>query len=270
MLVHRDLNPIWGHVPDVRDCAYLVKIHLHLAVVAVGHQVGNQKGMNGDNQGQDPTALLKFHLLSAQGLSFNPTSAMVGKAPDAYALITVGNTITRSATQPKTTRPRWDVRFDFEVYNLYATDVQVELQALARHGSIPFSKGQNETLSLGRVVIPMASLDFDQLLDDWYPLNFGEGKVRIRLELLEYDTKLVSAPPASPEVTGPNAPPGNSALASDGSWGGREMQEGRMLALAELQSGDLGDFSDCTSDGEESDEDGEQAGRGSGLAKAEL
>ena len=95
-----------------------------------------------------------------------------------FVVVHVGQKRAESGVQRRTSRPRWEERFDFEVHNLYATDIRCDLHTKAKK-----LKGSEDHPILGRVVIPLASLDLDEPLDDWYLLNSGVGTLRVQLEL---------------------------------------------------------------------------------------
>ena len=95
-----------------------------------------------------------------------------------FVVVHVGQKSAESAVKKRTSRPRWEERFDFEVHNLYATDIRLILQ----HKAKKLDRCEDHPI-LGTVVIPLASLDLDEPLDDWYMLNSGVGMVRVQLEL---------------------------------------------------------------------------------------
>ena len=75
-----------------------------------------------------------------------------------FVLLNVGQQRAESGSQKRTSRPRWDERFDFEVHNLYATDIRLDLHTKAKK----LKRGEEHPI-LGRVVIPLASLDLNQV-----------------------------------------------------------------------------------------------------------
>jgi flagellar motor protein MotB len=104
------------------------------------------------------------------------------------------------------TRVLWNEHFVFDkVYNVYGTDLDIALYkgrpprstvgAVAGVAASPFtltsSSSSGSAVSgeqpVGRVVIPLASLDLEQPLDDWYLLSNGGG-LRLRLTLRQQDT----------------------------------------------------------------------------------
>jgi hypothetical protein len=83
----------------------------------------------------------------------------------------------------------WNETLLFEnVYNTYGTDlvVTIHFQDIFRIKNIfEWSSSEKEYL---RAVIPLASLDLDERLDDWYLLSNCDGMIRLRL-LLRPTTK---------------------------------------------------------------------------------
>jgi hypothetical protein len=81
-----------------------------------------------------------------------------------------------AATRAQGGRVLWRDRLTFEnVYNLYGTDLTL---VLAYKGTPGGNAVAEDTLT-----VPLASLDPDSALDDWYLLSNSDGMVRLRLVL---------------------------------------------------------------------------------------
>lgn len=82
------------------------------------------------------------------------------------------------ATRAQGGRVMWRDRLNFDkVYNLYGTDLTL---VLAYKG--PQASGSNAAVE-DTLTVPLASLDADSALDDWYLLSNSDGMVRLRLVL---------------------------------------------------------------------------------------
>jgi len=120
---------------------------------------------------------------------------------------------------------------------------------------------------LGRVVIPLASLDLNEPLDDWYLLNSGVGMLRIQLELIRYDSDAVRCMPASANAKRKTIEEGEEG---DGEEGEGASHNGARavsvptpvpttpahVARTPRRIGSVGDESDCSSNGSVSDDEG--------------
>jgi len=76
-------------------------------------------------------------------------------------------------------RVLWNETFKFsKIYNIYGTDLDC---SILYHNST--GKNLSSETPMDRFVIPLACLDIDQVLDDWYLLSQSNGMVRLRLLL---------------------------------------------------------------------------------------
>lgn len=91
----------------------------------------------------------------------------------------------RDGQHARNGRFTWAEHLRFErVYNLFGTDLECTVYSERPRG---FGRAPLEQ-SAHRVVIPLASLDVDQPLDDWFLLSNGDGRLRLRLVLRAKET----------------------------------------------------------------------------------
>jgi len=143
---------------------------------AAGAPAGWQGGGHVDDlvagrvQGAVAQYALEVHLMEATSL---PASAA---HQCALSLRGADEQVTSKA-QAQRRRVIWNEHFRFDkVYNIYGTDLDVAIRP---------AKGRTSKAApeMDRVTIPLACLDLDQAVDDWYVLSKSGGMIRLRLLL---------------------------------------------------------------------------------------
>jgi hypothetical protein len=156
--------------------------------------------------GARPQFSLEAHLVEATSLPLRPgarlrptASLTVGREvletpPALYALGAAGSGENGGrGGGGQGGRVLWDEPFVFpEIFNLYGTDLAVTIRYAGNEPGGGGGGGGGEgvggqAVAEDRLVVPLACLDVDAPLDDWYLLSGSDGMVRLRLVLRPYE-----------------------------------------------------------------------------------
>ncbi|XP_067843394.1 extended synaptotagmin-3-like [Heptranchias perlo] len=147
-----------------------------------------------------PQGVVRIYLNKAADLIRKDTylMGMVQGKSDPYALIRVGTQTFRSKTIKGNLNPEWHEIYEAVVHETPGQDLEMEL----------FDEDPDKDDFLGSLVIDLAEVMKDRVVDEWFPLSDVEhGKVHLKLEWLSLLTDLEKEPM---EYTARQTPPGLS------------------------------------------------------------
>ncbi|XP_044535797.1 extended synaptotagmin-1 isoform X1 [Gracilinanus agilis] len=123
-----------------------------------------------------PRGIVRIHLLAARALSSKDTyvpGLMKGKS-DPYAIVRVGTQVFCSRVINEDLNPQWGETYEVMVHEVPGQEVEVEI----------FDKDPDKDDFLGRLKLDLGKVLEAQVLDNWFPLQGGQGQVHLRLEWL--------------------------------------------------------------------------------------
>ncbi|XP_074082506.1 extended synaptotagmin-1 [Macrotis lagotis] len=123
-----------------------------------------------------PRGIVRIHLLAARALSSKDTyvpGLMKGKS-DPYAIVRVGTQVFCSRVINEDLNPQWGETYEVMVHEVPGQEIEVEV----------FDKDPDKDDFLGRMKLDLGKVLEAQVLDNWFPLQGGQGQVHLRLEWL--------------------------------------------------------------------------------------
>ncbi|KAG8510236.1 Extended synaptotagmin-1, partial [Galemys pyrenaicus] len=123
-----------------------------------------------------PRGIIRIHLLAAQGLSSKDkyVKGLIEGKSDPYALVRVGTQTFCSRVIDEDLNPQWGETYEVMVHEVPGQEIEVEV----------FDKDPDKDDFLGRMKLDVGKVLQAGVLDDWFPLQGGEGQVHLRLEWL--------------------------------------------------------------------------------------
>ncbi|XP_069791360.1 extended synaptotagmin-3-like [Narcine bancroftii] len=128
-----------------------------------------------------PQGVVRIYLNKAANLIRKDTylMGMVQGKSDPYAIIRVGAQTFRSKTIKGNLNPEWHEIYEAVVHEALGQDLEMEL----------FDEDPDKDDFLGSLVIDLAEVMKDRLVEEWFPLSDVEhGKVHLKLEWLSLQT----------------------------------------------------------------------------------
>uniref|UniRef100_H0VS15 Extended synaptotagmin-1 n=1 Tax=Cavia porcellus TaxID=10141 RepID=H0VS15_CAVPO len=123
-----------------------------------------------------PRGIIRIHLLAARGLSSKDkyVKGLIEGKSDPYALVRVGTQTFCSRVINEELNPQWGETYEVIVHEVPGQEIEVEV----------FDKDPDKDDFLGRMKLDVGKVLQAGVLDDWYPLQSGQGQVHLRLEWL--------------------------------------------------------------------------------------
>ncbi|XP_010643001.1 extended synaptotagmin-1 [Fukomys damarensis] len=123
-----------------------------------------------------PRGIIRIHLLAARGLSSKDkyVKGLIEGKSDPYALVRVGTQTFCSRVINEELNPQWGETYEVMVHEVPGQEIEVEV----------FDKDPDKDDFLGRMKLDVGKVLQAGVLDDWYPLQGGQGQVHLRLEWL--------------------------------------------------------------------------------------
>ncbi|KAG3291640.1 extended synaptotagmin 1, transcript variant X1 [Ictidomys tridecemlineatus] len=123
-----------------------------------------------------PRGIIRIHLLAAQGLSSKDkyVKGLIEGKSDPYALVRVGTQTFCSRVIDEELNPKWGETYEVIVHEVPGQEIEVEV----------FDKDPDKDDFLGRMKLDVGKVLQAGVLDDWFPLQGGQGQVHLRLEWL--------------------------------------------------------------------------------------
>ncbi|KAM6152979.1 extended synaptotagmin-1 isoform 1-T1 [Erethizon dorsatum] len=123
-----------------------------------------------------PRGIIRIHLLAARGLSSKDkyVKGLIEGKSDPYALVRVGTQTFCSRVINEELNPQWGETYEVIVHEVPGQEIEVEV----------FDKDPDKDDFLGRMKLDVGKVLQAGVLDDWYPLQGGQGQVHLRLEWL--------------------------------------------------------------------------------------
>ncbi|XP_047404992.1 extended synaptotagmin-1 isoform X1 [Sciurus carolinensis] len=123
-----------------------------------------------------PRGIIRIHLLAAQGLSSKDkyVKGLIEGKSDPYALVRVGTQTFCSRVIDEELNPQWRETYEVIVHEVPGQEIEVEV----------FDKDPDKDDFLGRMKLDVGKVLQAGVLDDWFPLQGGQGQVHLRLEWL--------------------------------------------------------------------------------------
>ncbi|XP_052609625.1 extended synaptotagmin-1 [Peromyscus californicus insignis] len=123
-----------------------------------------------------PRGIIRIHLLAARGLSSKDkyVKGLIEGKSDPYALVRVGTQTFCSRVIDEDLNPHWGETYEVIVHEVPGQEIEVEV----------FDKDPDKDDFLGRMKLDVGKVLQAGVLDDWYPLQGGQGQVHLRLEWL--------------------------------------------------------------------------------------
>ncbi|XP_058413943.1 extended synaptotagmin-1 [Diceros bicornis minor] len=123
-----------------------------------------------------PRGIIRIHLLAAQGLSSKDkyVKGLIEGKSDPYALVRVGTQTFCSRVINEELNPQWGETYEVTVHEVPGQEIEVEV----------FDKDPDKDDFLGRMKLDVGKVLQAGVLDDWFPLQGGQGQVHLRLEWL--------------------------------------------------------------------------------------
>ncbi|KAF6118555.1 extended synaptotagmin 1 [Phyllostomus discolor] len=123
-----------------------------------------------------PRGIIRIHLLAARGLSSKDkyVKGLIEGKSDPYALVRVGTQTFCSRVIDEELNPQWGETYEVIVHEVPGQEIEVEV----------FDKDPDKDDFLGRMKLDVGKVLQAGVLDDWFPLQGGEGQVHLRLEWL--------------------------------------------------------------------------------------
>ncbi|KAF0883370.1 ERBB3 kinase, partial [Crocuta crocuta] len=132
-----------------------------------------------------PRGIIRIHLLAARGLGSKDkyVKGLIEGKSDPYALVRVGTQTFCSRVINEDLNPQWRETYEVMVHEVPGQEIEVEV----------FDKDPDKDDFLGRMKLDVGKVLQAGVLDNWFPLQGGQGQVHLRLEwlsLLPYAEKL--------------------------------------------------------------------------------
>ncbi|KAK2493634.1 hypothetical protein MC885_009418 [Smutsia gigantea] len=123
-----------------------------------------------------PRGIIRIHLLAAHGLSSKDkyVKGLIEGKSDPYALVRVGTQMFCSRVIDEELNPQWGETYEVMVHEVPGQEIEVEV----------FDKDPDKDDFLGRMKLDVGKVLQAGVLDDWFPLQGGQGQVHLRLEWL--------------------------------------------------------------------------------------
>lgn len=123
-----------------------------------------------------PRGIIRIHLLAARGLSSKDkyVKGLIEGKSDPYALVRVGTQTFCSRVIDEDLNPQWGETYEVMVHEVPGQEIEVEV----------FDKDPDKDDFLGRMKLDVGKVLEAGVLDDWFPLQGGQGQVHLRLEWL--------------------------------------------------------------------------------------
>uniref|UniRef100_A0A8C9TE13 Extended synaptotagmin 2 n=1 Tax=Scleropages formosus TaxID=113540 RepID=A0A8C9TE13_SCLFO len=124
-----------------------------------------------------PKGVLRIHFLEAQDLVGKDKflRGLIKGKSDPYGVIQIGNQLFQSKTIKETVHPKWNEVYEALVYEHSGQHLEIEL----------FDEDPDKDDFLGSLMIDMAELYKEQLVDEWFVLDeVSSGKLHLKLEWL--------------------------------------------------------------------------------------
>ncbi|XP_012660959.1 extended synaptotagmin-1 [Otolemur garnettii] len=123
-----------------------------------------------------PRGIIRIHLLAARGLSSKDkyVKGLIEGKSDPYALVRLGTQTFCSRVIDEELNPQWGETYEVMVHEVPGQEIEVEV----------FDKDPDKDDFLGRVKLDVGKVLQAGVLDDWFPLQGGQGQVHLRLEWL--------------------------------------------------------------------------------------
>ncbi|XP_027625871.1 extended synaptotagmin-2 isoform X2 [Tupaia chinensis] len=124
-----------------------------------------------------PKGVLRIHFIEAQDLQGKDTylKGLVKGKSDPYGIIRVGSQIFQSSVVKESLSPKWNEVYEALVYEHPGQELEIEL----------FDEDPDKDDFLGSLMIDLAEVEKERLLDEWFPLDEApRGKLRLKLEWL--------------------------------------------------------------------------------------
>ncbi|XP_004589864.2 extended synaptotagmin-1 [Ochotona princeps] len=123
-----------------------------------------------------PRGIIRVHLLAARGLSSKDkyVKGLIEGKSDPYAIVRVGTQAFCSRVIDEDLNPRWGETYEVMVHEVPGQEIEVEV----------FDKDPDKDDFLGRMKLDVGKVLQAGVLDEWFPLQGGQGQVHLRLEWL--------------------------------------------------------------------------------------
>uniref|UniRef100_F7BB06 Extended synaptotagmin-1 n=1 Tax=Equus caballus TaxID=9796 RepID=F7BB06_HORSE len=120
--------------------------------------------------------IIRIHLLAARQLSSKDkyVKGLIEGKSDPYALVRVGTQTFCSRVINEELNPQWGETYEVIVHEVPGQEIEVEV----------FDKDPDKDDFLGRMKLDVGKVLQAGVLDDWFPLQGGQGQVHLRLEWL--------------------------------------------------------------------------------------
>ncbi|XP_006859477.1 PREDICTED: extended synaptotagmin-1 isoform X1 [Chrysochloris asiatica] len=123
-----------------------------------------------------PRGIVRIHLLAARGLSSKDkyVKGLIEGKSDPYALVRVGTQTFCSRVIDEELNPQWRETYEVMVHEVPGQEIEVEV----------FDKDPDKDDFLGRMKLDVGKVLQAGVLDDWFPLQGGQGQIHLKLEWL--------------------------------------------------------------------------------------
>uniref|UniRef100_A0A8C0CW41 Extended synaptotagmin-1 n=1 Tax=Balaenoptera musculus TaxID=9771 RepID=A0A8C0CW41_BALMU len=123
-----------------------------------------------------PRGIIRIHLLAAGGLSSKDkyVKGLIEGKSDPYALVRVGTQTFCSRVIDEELNPQWGETYEVMVHEVPGQEIEVEV----------FDKDPDKDDFLGRMKLDVGKVLQAGVMDEWFPLQSGQGQVHLRLEWL--------------------------------------------------------------------------------------
>ncbi|XP_026356081.1 extended synaptotagmin-1 [Ursus arctos] len=123
-----------------------------------------------------PRGIIRIHLLAARGLGSKDkyVKGLIEGKSDPYALVRVGTQAFCSRVIDEDLNPQWGETYEVMVHEVPGQEIEVEV----------FDKDPDKDDFLGRMKLDVGKVLQAGVLDDWFPLQGGQGQVHLKLEWL--------------------------------------------------------------------------------------
>lgn len=123
-----------------------------------------------------PRGIVRIHLLAARGLSSKDkyVKGLIEGKSDPYALVRVGTQAFCSRVINEELNPQWGETYEVMVHEVPGQEIEVEV----------FDKDPDKDDFLGRMKLDVGKVLQAGVMDEWFPLQGGQGQVHLRLEWL--------------------------------------------------------------------------------------
>uniref|UniRef100_A0AC11AYC3 Extended synaptotagmin 1 n=1 Tax=Ovis aries TaxID=9940 RepID=A0AC11AYC3_SHEEP len=123
-----------------------------------------------------PRGIIRIHLLAARGLSSKDkyVKGLIEGKSDPYALVRVGTQAFCSRVINEELNPQWGETYEVMVHEVPGQEIEVEV----------FDKDPDKDDFLGRMKLDVGKVLQAGVMDEWFPLQGGQGQVHLRLEWL--------------------------------------------------------------------------------------